>query len=168
MEQTPPLPLSPRHRAFGLTLCYLARFWRREADATLKAYGQSEATTLPLVVLARLGDGIRQGQLADHVGVEGPSLVRLVDMLERDGLLERRTDPRDRRVKTLHLTAEGRALAVRLDDVLDGMRRRLLAEVTPEQLETALTVFAAVERALGRSLGAMDGVADGAADGGAP
>ncbi|MEA1673035.1 MarR family transcriptional regulator [Nitrospirillum sp. BR 11163] len=157
MEQTVPLPITPRHRAFGLTLLYLTRRWRREADAALKAYGQSEATALPLVVLARLGDGIRQGQLADHVGVEGPSLVRLVDMLERDGLLERRNDPRDRRVKTLHLTAEGRALAVRLDDALDGMRQRLLAEVTPEQLDTTLTVFAAVERALGRSPSAKDG-----------
>jgi MarR family transcriptional regulator for hemolysin len=160
MEQITPLPITPRHRAFGLTLCYLARCWRREADAALKAYDQSEATALPLVVLARLGDGIRQGQLADHVGVEGPSLVRLVDMLEKDGLLERRNDPRDRRVKTLHLTAEGRALAIRLDDALDDMRQRLLAEVTQEQLETALTVFAAVERALGRSLGAADEAGD--------
>ncbi|WP_083900805.1 MarR family winged helix-turn-helix transcriptional regulator [Azospirillum sp. B4] len=163
MEQTEPHPLvSPQHRAFGLTLCHLARRWRREADAVLKTYGQSEATALPLVVLARLGDGMRQGELADHVGVEGPSLVRLVDMLEKDGLLERRSDPRDRRVKTLHLTVEGRALAGRLDDVLDGMRQRLLAEVTREQLETALTVFAAVERAMGCSLGGAAPEAGGA------
>ncbi|MBB6250922.1 MarR family winged helix-turn-helix transcriptional regulator [Nitrospirillum iridis] len=123
----------------------------------LKAYDQSEATALPLIVLARLGDGVRQGVLADHVGVEGPSLVRLVDMLEQDGLLERRNDPRDRRVKTLHLTPAGRALVGRLDGALDGMRQRLLAGVSLEQLETALTVFAAVERAMGRSLGAGDG-----------
>jgi MarR family transcriptional regulator, transcriptional regulator for hemolysin len=155
-RNTSPLPITPGHRAFGLTLCYLARCWRREADAVLKAYDQSEATALPLIVLARLGDGVRQGVLADHVGVEGPSLVRLVDMLEKDGLLERRNDTRDRRVKTLHLTPAGRALVGRLD----GARQRLLAGVSLDQLETALTVFAAVERAMGRSLGA------GADDGG--
>src|ERR1700691_104885 len=91
-------------------LVNLARLYRREIDRALEAFGLSDATALPVLHIGHLGDGVRQGALADELGIEGPSLVRLVDRLTIAGLVERREDPTDRRAKTLHLTPAGQNL----------------------------------------------------------
>jgi MarR family transcriptional regulator for hemolysin len=141
-------PLSPARAAFGRVLIHAARGWRRRADAALAAYGLSEATAVPLLELARMGDGVRQGALAAELGVEGPSVVRLIDQLEGEGLVARREDPTDRRAKTLHLTAQGRALVERIEGVLNAVRARLLAGMGERDVEVALAVLRSVETEL--------------------
>ena len=79
--------------------------------------GLTEATWRPLVYVRRLGDGVRQKELATALSIEGPSLVRLLDNLERRGLIERREDETDRRARGIHLTRAGRELAVRVAKV---------------------------------------------------
>jgi DNA-binding MarR family transcriptional regulator len=49
-----------------------------------------------------------QKELSRRIGFDESDLVELVDMLERAGLLERRTDPKDRRRHALTLTAKGK------------------------------------------------------------
>ncbi len=95
----------------SLIIARLARVRRRVADRTLSAHGLSEATAHPLQVLTRHNESVRQGSLAEEIGIEGPSLVRLIDLLEADGLVERREDPTDRRAKLLRLTAKGTTTA---------------------------------------------------------
>jgi MarR family transcriptional regulator for hemolysin len=124
-----------------------ARAWGRAADVALAAHGLSRATALPLTVLLRLGDGVRQVALADHVGIEGPTLVRALDQLQASDLIERRDDPADRRARTIHLTRAGRQRAEEAEAALAEMRRALLAEIGEAELETALSVLARVARA---------------------
>src|SRR5260370_6314463 len=106
------------HAEIGLLITRIGRLWRREADQALAAHGLSEATAIPLVVLLRRGKCVRQCVLADEVGIEGPSLVRLIDLLQAEGLVERREDPTDRRAKMLHLTALGEIRAEELNRIL--------------------------------------------------
>ena len=56
---------------------------------------------------------MRQTDLAAALDIEGPSLVRLLDALERQGLVERCGEPDDRRVKTLRMTPAGHAMCTR-------------------------------------------------------
>src|SRR6201997_4570869 len=105
------------HAEIGLLISRLARAWRREADQALADHGLSQATALPLVVLLRWGKCARQGVLAEEIGIEGPSLVRLIDLLQAEGLVERREDPTDRRAKMLHLTEIGETKAEEMNRV---------------------------------------------------
>jgi len=107
----------------------LARVYRREVDRALQGYGISDAQAVPVLHIARCGGGIRQHLLAEEIGIEGPSLVRLLDQLCGNGLVERRDDWHDRRAKTLHLTAAGEVLAARVEEVLTRLRETLLAPV---------------------------------------
>ncbi len=131
-----------------------ARLWRQIADREVEGFGLSEATVYPLVFIARLGNGIRQSTLAESLGMEGPSLVRLLDQLCAAGYVQRREDPTDKRAKTLHLTAEGAALAATLLARLDERRRLVFETVTDGELHAALAAFAALDRAAasGRSV----------------
>src|SRR5260370_4874765 len=93
------------HAEFGPLITRLARLWRREVDQGVAAHGLSQATAIPLVVLSRRGKCVRQCVLAEEMGIEGPSLVRLIDLLQAEGLVERREYPTDRRAKMPHLRA---------------------------------------------------------------
>ncbi|WP_425266989.1 MarR family winged helix-turn-helix transcriptional regulator [Caulobacter radicis] len=111
-------------------------------------HGLSDARALPVLHIARAGGGMRQGVLAEELGVEGPSLVRVLDQLCAAGLVERRDDPADGRAKTLHLTSDGAALAVIAEDTVQAVRSRLLVGVSDEDLAATLRTFAAFEAAL--------------------
>jgi DNA-binding MarR family transcriptional regulator len=62
-------------------------------------------------------EGRSQRELADALGLPESRIVGLVDVLEGHGLVERRTDPRDRRARQLNLTAEGHAVLDRLMEI---------------------------------------------------
>jgi MarR family transcriptional regulator for hemolysin len=141
-------PRTVQERAFAVALLRLARIYRREIDKALAAHGLSDARALPVLQIARLGDGVRQGVVAEELGVEGPSLVRILDQLCAAGLVERRDDPTDRRAKTLHLTAEGRSQAAVVEAAVDALRARYLSEVSDEDLRATLGVLARFETAL--------------------
>ena len=133
---------------FGFQISRIARRLRQAVDMELRTFGLTEATWRPLVYVARLGAGVRQKELAIALGIEGPSLVRLLDGLERRGLIERRGDGTDRRARGIHLTAAGRALQRRVAKVSGAVQRRVLAEVAPADLAACDRAFALIERAL--------------------
>ncbi|AUH51736.1 MarR family transcriptional regulator [Chromobacterium sp. ATCC 53434] len=140
-------PLSVSTDSFCLRLQRAARLWRQVADEELKKYGLSEATTTPLWLIGRLGEGLRQCALAEHLGIEGQSLVRLIDHLEQSGLVVRRDDPSDRRAKMLMLTEAGKTMATRVDQVVRDIRDQLLRDVGAEELRAADTALDAIIRA---------------------
>lgn len=138
------------HAEFGLLLSRLARLWRREADQALADHGLSQATALPLVVLSRGGKRLRQGVLAEELGIEGPSLVRLIDLLQAEGLVERREDPTDRRAKTLHLTPTGEAKVEEANRVLRRVRADLLKDIEAADLAVTFDALLRVEQRANR------------------
>lgn len=134
--------------SLGKHLIAVARLWRRAADRALDDCGLSHATAMPLVTLSRLGDNRRQGVVADHLGLEGPSLVRTVDILVADGLITRREDPDDRRAKILSLTDAGRARVVEIERIFERLRNDLLAGEDERELEIAVALLERLENRL--------------------
>ncbi|WP_186141856.1 MarR family winged helix-turn-helix transcriptional regulator, partial [Burkholderia gladioli] len=95
----------------------------------------------------RLGESVRQGTLSEHVGIEGPSLVRLLDQLCAAGLARRDEDPHDRRAKTISLTAAGRSVTTRMEEDLRVLRAQVLKGITRADLEATLRVLDAFNTA---------------------
>ncbi|OLL27904.1 MarR family transcriptional regulator [Burkholderia sp. SRS-W-2-2016] len=123
------------------TLVVAARKWRRTSHGVLATFNVSEACATPLLTASRLGSAVRQVTLADHIGIEGPSLVRLLDQLCAAGLMRRDEDPADRRAKTVALTDEGRAVTAKMEEELVTLRAQALKGVSRDDLEAALRVL---------------------------
>ena len=145
----------PSHSDFDLmattaSLMVLSRAYRSAADDALSEYGLSQATAWPVIFVGRLGDGVRQGTLAEALGVEGPSLVRVLDQLVSSGLIERREAPGDRRARTIHLTPEGHALRETVEGVLVKLRRKIFGDVNHDDLQACMRVFNALKTSLDR------------------
>jgi len=130
---------------FGFLIARVSRLLRREVDQAFATHGLSQASAIPLIVLSRLGKCVRQGALADEVGIEGPSLVRLIDLLQAEGLVERREDPTDRRAKMLHLTTLGETRADEIHGVLCSVRACYLEGIADEDLAVAYEVLRTIE-----------------------
>ncbi|AKA27360.1 MarR family winged helix-turn-helix transcriptional regulator [Pseudomonas chlororaphis] len=125
-----------------------ARHWRRICQSTLVNYGISEACAVPLLMIGRLGEGVRQVTVAHAAGMESPSLVRLLDQLCNAGYACRTEDPNDRRAKCLSLTDSGRELVQSVEAELVRLRGEVLAGIPPADLEAALRVIRAFESAV--------------------
>src|ERR1700722_15747447 len=141
-------PMPDHIQTFGFRMARITRRLRQAVDGELHAYGLTEATWRPLAYLGRLGEGIRQKELAQALGIKGPSPVRPRDGLERRGLIERREEEADRRARGIYLTPTGRELQKRVLRISDATQQRLLAAVQPADLEDCDRAFRAIEAAL--------------------
>lgn len=142
----------------GSKLVKLARVYRREIDRRLSGLGVSDATAIAVMLIGRLGAGVRQVAIAEEMGVEGPSLVRLLDQLAQTGLIERRDDPTDRRAKTVHLTAVGSELAQQIELAMTHIRNDLFVGVSEADMTACIRVFDTLEQTL-QATPHTDGVA---------
>jgi DNA-binding MarR family transcriptional regulator len=114
-----------------------SRLLRNYIDHRAKARGTTRAQWIVLFRL-REQEGLSQVDLADALELQPISLVRLLDRLVEHGLVERRSDPRDRRANRLFLTASGRQLADDLDSLRNAIATDVLQEVPAAALETSL------------------------------
>lgn len=136
--------LTPRQsteRQLTSTLIRVARLYREGVNRALALYGISHAQAVPVLHIARHGGGIRQNILAEEIGIKGPSLVRLLDQLCANGLVERRDDCQDRRAKNLHLTLAGESLAAQVEDAVQEIRSQLLSQLDDAEIATCLKVI---------------------------
>jgi MarR family transcriptional regulator for hemolysin len=142
---------SEHHRHIGIRLVGLARRWRQALDARLSSAGLSDATWSALVHLHELGDGISQSQLAAAAGLDGSSLVRLLDILVGQALVERRPNAGDRRVKLLYLTPAGRRAVASIRKRLAAIEDELLADISDEDARALLRAFEKIESRIAAS-----------------
>lgn len=138
------LPTDPK-RLLGVQLVGLGRRWRKTLDTQLAAEGLSDAVWTPLVHLLHLGDGISQTELAAAVGLDGSSLVRLLDALVAQGLVERQAHASDRRIKLVHLTTAGKRTARSIQQRLAAIEDTLLADLDDATAHTLLQAFGQIE-----------------------
>ena len=136
---------SPSRARFGIRFSLLARRWRRALEVRLAEAGLTSTSWVPLIHLEETGDGITQKELALLVGVDGSSLVRVLDILARDGLIERRRDEADGRARLIHLTAEGRQRVARIRDELGRGEGEMLANLSDVEIEAMLDYFARID-----------------------
>lgn len=133
----------------GRAIGQISRRWRARLDGRMAGFGLTEARWLPLLHLARWGDGASQKELAASLGVEGPTLVRTLDWLEREGLVERRAVPHDRRAKTVHLTPRASALHREIEREAQGVRADILEGISEAELATCIAVLDRIAQRLG-------------------
>jgi MarR family transcriptional regulator, transcriptional regulator for hemolysin len=154
------IEIATHRRMLTSTLLQAGRQWRRLAEQAFAEHDISEARGAVLIWASRLGGGVRQNVLAGAIGIEGPSLVRLLDQLAASGHLERRDDPVDRRAKTIWLTDEGERLAEELEAELQQLRDHVLVGVGEDDILATLRVFRAIDRAAaGQASAELEGAA---------
>ena len=122
---------------FSNALHSTARAWRLAMDRRLKSLGVSQASWLTIAAVSKAQRPLSQSDLAEHLGVEGATMVSMIDRLVKAGLVLREPSMEDRRVKRVVLTAAGNRVLETVKTVAAALRKELLAGIQPEKLESA-------------------------------
>ena len=93
----------------GYALAKVCRSHRGNVGELLSEVGLHVGQEMVLIELWER-DGLRGGELAERLGVEPPTVTKMIRHLESCGLVERRQDPQDARSFRAYLTEEGRSL----------------------------------------------------------
>ncbi len=126
---------------FPFAVARVTRRWRKLLDERLKDLGVTQARWTTMVYLQKGGEGLTQRELASLMAIENPTLVRLLDSLEEQGLIERRPCQHDRRARRLFLTESGERFMDDLNDRAQALREEMLAGIGDDEIECALQVF---------------------------
>ena len=127
--------------SFALELARISRSWRATLDGRLRESGFTQARWYTLLQLSRGCEGMTQRELAGRVGVEGPTIGRLLDTLEGQGLIERRPVDGDRRANHVYLTPAAQPLLKKITGTAAELRRELLGGIAAEELGTCVAVL---------------------------
>lgn len=134
----------PDQHRFAMQVAQLSRAWRSELDRRLVGLGLSQARWLVLLHLSRFPDMPTQRELAQSVGVEGPTLARLLDSLEAQELVTRIAVPEDRRAKKIALQPKAQPLIEKIEAISTQLRQEVFAGIDEDDLRRCQLVHARV------------------------
>ncbi|MDO9417551.1 MarR family winged helix-turn-helix transcriptional regulator [Pararhizobium sp.] len=134
------MPQSAQNRELFDELALVNRKLRSLFDAKVKERGLTLSRARALFSLSKQ-DGLNQRDLAEELDIETPTMVRLLDGMEKQGFVERRAEQSDRRVKRVHMTDYGRSIAAEIDRLACEIRKELLGGVEEGDVTVALDVL---------------------------
>ena len=139
------------NRELAFSINDVARLLRTYADQSAGRYGMTRAKWAVLARLDRF-EGLKQAELAEMLDLQPISLTRLLDGLAENGLIERRADPEDRRVKRLYLTPDARPLLERLTELGEDLMETALAGLSPAEVDGLLAQLTTVKENLRQAI----------------
>jgi DNA-binding MarR family transcriptional regulator len=122
----------PEHESINFLLGGIGRMRRAQMNEALAANGIYAGQEMFLWHLWR-EDGLTQSQLVERLCVQPPTVSKMLDRMERAGLVERRPDPDDSRVTRVYLTEQGRRSQDAVSEVWKTIEQRLTMGLSVEE-----------------------------------
>ncbi|WP_237699328.1 MarR family winged helix-turn-helix transcriptional regulator [Coxiella burnetii] len=122
-----------------------AAAWRNELDRRLKPLGLSQAKWRTLMHLARAEEPLSQKILAAKMGIEGATLVGLLDRLAKDQWIVRQPDANDRRTKKIFLTEKSQTIISQIKLTTDALKKEVLTGISKKDYEACLNVLGQIK-----------------------
>ena len=131
--------------SFGYLLRDVSRLYVQRFEQRARALGLTLSQSKALVYLGK-HEGISQAQLSELADIEPMNLCRILDRMEADGWMERRSDPADRRARRLYLKPKAAPLLKEIQQLVDLTREESLAGISAGEAELLVTLLERVHR----------------------
>lgn len=142
---------------FGILLKRVFYLWHQVINERLRPRGMSHSQWRVVLELSRSPTPMTQTALAAELGVEAPTMVRLIDRLADKGWLAREACPADRRARHVRLTPRAQKLARELEEVVGEVRRELLRDLGVAELAASIAALSKIEARALEALGVSRG-----------
>jgi len=143
----------PIRQNTSFALAKACRAHRAYIGELLAEHGLHAGQEMVLVELWQ-DDGLRGGELAERLGVEPPTITKMLRRLETCGLVERRADPEDARSLRVYLTGQGRALEAPVVRCWERAEQTVLAGINARDRQTFRRLLDRVKSNLDSGFGA--------------
>ncbi len=104
-------------------------------EARMAPYHVTRTQWLAMYYISKK-ENMTQNELADALGTKDPTVVSLIDRMERDDMLKRSPSPKDRRVRYLSLTPNGKKLCVKLTAVAEQFKDDAISGISEKDLNS--------------------------------
>jgi MarR family transcriptional regulator, transcriptional regulator for hemolysin len=133
-------------RAFGFLVHDVSRLIKRRFDRRARQMGLPITRQQAAVVLniAR-NEGVSQAEVATWLGIEPIALVRMLDKLHEEGLVERRAHATDRRVRTLWLTPAAHPVVERILAINEAIRQEAFEGLAPKTRDAVINALSQIK-----------------------
>jgi MarR family transcriptional regulator for hemolysin len=133
-------------RNFGFLVHDVSRLVKRRFERAARQTGLpiTRRQAAVLLYIARK-QGVSQAEVANWLDIEPIALVRMLDKLNEEGLVERRAHPTDRRVRTLWLMPAAHPVVERILEINLAIRAEAFAGLAPGARDALITTLSAVK-----------------------
>ena len=125
-----------------VSMLLVVRAFRNKMDEELRKIGQNCARMEIMGAIMNIQGPKSQSDIAKRLRVENATITRMVDILSKEGLVERAPHPTDRRVNLLSISAQGEEVLRKIFAVYDAVRDHVLEGVPEEDYDRLQGIFA--------------------------
>jgi len=118
-----------------ISMVLLVRGFRNRLEEELRKIDQSAARMETLSAILNMPGDKSQTDVARRLRIEGATVTRMVDILAKEGLVERAPHPTDRRINLLKITPAGEREVERIFRIYDALRNHLLQDMNRQEVE---------------------------------
>lgn len=123
-------------------LVLAGRSWVNRIDNILRVEtGQTRARWQALFALGFAEQPATMSELSKRLRVQWPTLVRVIDGMEQDGLVRREDNPADGRSKLVYVTAKGGKIMAKIQPILDRERAQVLTGFSDAELKSCAALL---------------------------
>jgi len=133
-------------RAFAFLAHDVSRLIKRRFERRARQMGLPVTRQQAAVILNIAGnEGVSQAEVATWLDIEPIALVRMLDKLHEQGLVERRAHPTDRRVRTLWLTPAARSVIERVLAINEAIRHEAFGGLSPKAPDLLIDILGQIK-----------------------
>jgi len=123
--------------SLGMQVILTSKSLERLVEVEMKNRLSLTGSQWKIILALNLSDGLSQKELAEKIYVDGSTLVPIMDKMEREELVERRPDPKDRRNNRIFLTKKSESVVDSIIEIILQVRKLAYKGLSQEELESA-------------------------------
>ena len=132
----------------GFAVNVTAKAFQKALDAELRKNVGVTISQWRVISTLTKHAGITQKEIAERVGIEGSTLVPIIDKMEKDGFVKRKLDNEDRRINRIYLTSKADVLWNSMIECALRIRKLSTKEISEEQIKTTLDILQKISKNL--------------------
>jgi len=137
--------------SIGFVVNNTAKSFQRSFDIELRRNVGVTLSQWRVVGALVLQSGLTQKEIADKMGIEGATLVPVIDKMEKDGLLKRKPDSTDRRVNRIYLTSKDDSLWESMTECALKIRKSSTKNISESDIQITLDTLRKISKNLATS-----------------
>lgn len=134
--------------SMGFVVNTTAKAFQKSFDIELRKNVGVTLSQWRVVGTLVLQPGLTQKEIADKVGVEGATLVPIIDKMEKEGLLKRKPDSSDRRINRIYLTPKADSLWESMIECALRIRKSSSKNISESDIQTTLETLRKITKNL--------------------